>query len=537
MVDSPLIRRRCAHQQEGAQTLRQCDLCAEIDLIVRPGRVDLAPGGVPGPGSSAAGALLVGRIGKDRVTSPDLLRAVTAAVARGARPSLLLSVNQESGRLDALDWAGVEQLPGAMAIGAAGQESLAEAAGAATAAQLRAVGLTWNLAPVCDLAAWPGSSAVGTRSFGSEPARVAALAASYVRGLQAGGVAATAKHFPGLGGVAVDPHHRAPVVDRLLPGALEPFRAVVEAGVACVMVASHTVRELDSRPALASPRVMDILRTDLGFRGVAVTENLSIPAVCDPLGGIERAAVAAVAAGVDVLMLDSEISRGQTSPAARATGVRHRTRVVAALVDAVDSGELDRRRVAQAAGRVLALHRTFGVDPTAAAPGWDQANADAGRAADRIAAASVTAVRGGAALPLAVPDGRFLAVVRVPDSGQRKADSARHSPDVLPAALLAGHRPAVTVAAGGAVPDGAGAVVVYGYDTRGAAAAEAARWAGRGLPVAQVALGDPDELAGSPAEVLLAGYSPHRASVDAVVAVLTGAARSSGTLPVRGASW
>jgi beta-N-acetylhexosaminidase len=366
---------------------------------------------------------------------------------------------------------------------------------------------------------------------------VAALAAAYVRGLQAGGVAATAKHFPGLGGVAADPHHRAPVVDRLLPGALEPFRAVVDAGVACVMVASHTVRELDHRPALASPRILALLRTDLGFDGVADSENQSIPAVCEPLGGIESAAVAAVAAGVDMLMLDSEISRGQAPPGARAAGVRRRTRVVAALADAVDSGQLDRWRVAQAADRVRALHRTFGLDPSAAAPGWDQANADAGRAADRIAAASVTTVRGGAALPLTIADGRFLAVVRVPDSGQRKADSARHCPDAFPAALRAGHRLTVAVAAGSPVPDGTGAVVVYGYDTRGAAAAEAARWAGHGLPVAQVAFGDPDELAGSPAQVLLAAYSPHRASVDAVAAVLTGQGRPGGTLPVRGASW
>lgn len=534
MVDPHLIRRRCFHPGGPTQGPAQCDLCAEIDLIVRPGRANLDPGRAPDCGSPAATALS-GRIGKDLVTSPALLRAVTAAAARGAQRRLLLSVNQEGGRLDALDWAGFEQLPGAMAIGAAGQETLAEAAGTATAAQLRAVGLTWNLAPVCDLAAWPGVSAVGARSFGSAPARVAALSAAYVRGLQAGGVAATAKHFPGLGGAAADPHHLAPVVDRLLPGALEPFRAVVDAGVACVMVASHTVREIDSRPALASPRVLELLRAQLGFQGVVVSENLSIPAVCEPLGGIERAAVAAVAAGVDVLMLDSEISRGQSPQAARAAGVQRRDRVAAALVDAVDSGHLDRRRVAQAYGRVVALHQAFGVDPTDAAPDWVRTNAHAGRAADRIAAASVTAVRGGAALPLTAQGGRFHAVVRVADRGQRKADSARHGPDLLPAALGARCRSAVPVAAGDRIPDGVGAVVVYGYDTRGAAAAEAARWVACGLLVAQVAFGDPDELAGSPADVLLAAYSPHRASVDAVVAVLTGAARPGGTLPMLGA--
>ncbi|MGW1546458.1 glycoside hydrolase family 3 N-terminal domain-containing protein [Streptomyces sp. NPDC002346] len=145
-----------------------------------------------------------GRIGKDTITDPDQPRQALHEARQTAPSPLLVSVNQAGGRLDALDWPLVAQLPGSLALGATRDAELAELAGAAVAGQLRAVGLTWNLAPVCDLAAWPSAPAVGNRSFGSDPESVAAMVAAYVRGLQDGGVAATAKHFPGLGGIAAD---------------------------------------------------------------------------------------------------------------------------------------------------------------------------------------------------------------------------------------------------------------------------------------------------------------------------------------------
>ncbi|MFJ1756475.1 glycoside hydrolase family 3 N-terminal domain-containing protein [Kitasatospora sp. NPDC088134] len=511
---------------------READRLA--DLIVRPGRHPLTPGPAEDRLSEAAGAAS-GRIGKDTVTSPAVLRAAMDAARRLLPEPLLASVNQEGGRLNALDWPSVAQLPGAMALGAADREELAELAGAAIAAQLRAAGLTWNLGPVVDLGAWPSAGAVGTRSFGADPVRVAVLAAAWVRGLQHGGVAATAKHFPGLGGVAADPHHSAPVVNRLAAGALLPFRSVVRAGAACVMIGSHTVRELDDLPALASPRVLALLREDVGFTGVACTENLSIPAVHGPLGGLEQAAVAAVAAGVDLVMLDSEVSRGNHGPTDRARAVRQRRQVVDALAAAVDTGRLPLARMQEAAARVLNLHRRFGIGPDAALPDWASANRCAAQAAERISGASVTVPRGGHLLPLAVP-GQAIAAVRVPDTGERRADSARYAEDVFPAALAA-HRAVLPVACGQPVPAQAGAVVVYGYDTRrpagpSAAAIEASRLAAASRTVVQVAFGDPDELAASAAQVLLAAYSPHPASARAVAATLLHHGQAPGRLPV-----
>ncbi|MFF7903790.1 glycoside hydrolase family 3 N-terminal domain-containing protein [Streptomyces sp. NPDC007920] len=521
---------------DGAVALRD-----QVELLVRPGRQCLVPGAAEALLRAEAGSGS-GRIGKDTVTSAAGMRAVTRAASRDASPPpLLVSVNQEGGRLNALDWPQVAQLPGSMALGAAGDAALAQRAGAVIGGQLRAVGVTWNLAPVCDLAAWPSQSAVGTRAFASDPAQVARLAGAFVRGLQSAGVAATAKHFPGLGGVAVDPHHAAPVVDELPTGALLPFRAAVQAGAACVMVGSHTVRAIEDRPALASRRTIALLRDDLGFGGLVVSENLSIPAVHEPLGGLAHAAVAAVAAGVDLVMLDSEISRGHQTHPQRVAAVRRRGDVVQALVDAVEVGLIGRQRVAEAAARVLALHHRFGIGPGAALPDWAAANEEAHQVADQVAGESVTVVRGAHLLPLVLAPGAMLAVVRVPDVGQRRADSARHAPDLLPALLGAGY-PVLSLPAGGDLPDNVGAVVVHGYDTRtgaghrSGAAAEAARLA-RCHQVVQIAFGDPDDLAGSPADVLIAAYSPHQGSAATVSRVLSGHLRARGAVPVEGAGW
>ncbi len=513
----------------------------QIDLLVRPSTQSLVPGAAEtllreetGTGS--------GRIGKDTVTSAAGLRSVTRAASGQAFPALLVSVNQEGGRLNAIDWPDTVQLPGSMALGAAGEEVLAEQAGTAIGGQLRAAGLTWNLAPVCDLAGWPAEPAIGTRSFGSDPVQVAVLAGAFVRGLQSAGVAATAKHFPGLGGTAADPHHEAPVIDELPSGALAPFSAAVRAGVACVMVGSHTVRAVEDRPALASRRMITLLREDLGFDGVVVTENLSIPAVHEPLGGLAHAAVAAVAAGADVVMLDSEISRGRQPHQQRAAAIRTRREVAGALASAVQAGLISRDRVAEAAARVLALHCRFGIAPRTPLPGWDEASTAAHETAIRIAAESVAAVRGADLLPLVRAPGTTLAAVRVPDSGQRRADSARHAPDLLPG-LLGAWFPVHPVPPGRCLPPGTGPVVVYGYDThagsghRSGAATEAARLKQQQRVVAQVAFGDPDDLAGSPADVLIAAFSPHQASAEVVARVLSGRLRARGTVPARGASW
>ncbi|MGW1641492.1 hypothetical protein [Streptomyces lavendulae] len=197
-----------------------------------------------------------------------------------------------------------------------------------------------------------------------------------------------------------------------------------------------------------------------------------------------------------------------------------------ALTHAVLEGRIDPAHITEAAGRVQALEGRFGWTPAKGRPRWRMANAQAAHAAGHVAGASVTVMRGQELLPLA-GDGQVVTLIHVPDHGQRRADSARHAPDLLPE-LLAERTRVRTVQPGELLPDDASTVVVYGYDTGPrpggactAAAGTASRLAGGSVPVVQVAFGDPGDLAGSRAQVLIAAHSPHQASAAAVVDLLT----------------
>ena len=175
------------------------------------------------------------------VVDPPQIRRLTGAIqeARPAgAPPLLVAADQEGGQLVGLG-DGTTPFAGAMALGATGDEELAERVAGATARELRALGVNVDYAPVCDVANNPANPALGIRSFGDDPEAAGKLAAATVRGLQGDGVAATAKHFPGAGDTAADPHHELPLVPRtdaeLAGRELVPFRAALEAGARMVM--------------------------------------------------------------------------------------------------------------------------------------------------------------------------------------------------------------------------------------------------------------------------------------------------------------
>ncbi|WP_433531506.1 glycoside hydrolase family 3 N-terminal domain-containing protein [Micromonospora sp. CA-263727] len=489
----------------------------------------------------------VGRLSKGAVPTGRAARA--ALVGALAGEPLALTVNQEGGRLNAADWPDLSLLPGAMALGAAGDPGLAREAGAAIGGQLRALGLTWNLAPVCDLYLGRGNPALGTRCFGSDPEQVAALAAAFVDGLEGAGVAATAKHFPGLGGVDVDPHAKVGRLDRLPRGALLPFEAAIAAGASAVMVGSHVVADVDDLPAVFSPRIVrGLLRDRLGFGGVVVTENLSIPALICAAGGIGEAAVRALEAGADLLMVDSEVSRRKPADVARhsntALAVR-RAAVVAAVVEAVQQGRLTRDRLLSSAARVDALVKRHGIAQPADL-GDELALRAASRTASqvclRVAQAAVTVVRGNARiLPLRMPPGGVLGVIRVPAVRGLRADSSWQTPYVLPGLLTEFHPriEAVTVDTNTSpgVPHAAKweAVVVATHNAchgRHDHRITIGALVGQGRPVIHLATGDPADLTDTPAHVAIATYSPDPASVRAAVRTIFGAHHSTGALPV-----
>jgi beta-N-acetylhexosaminidase len=236
-----------------------------------------------------------------------LTDALQAAAGRLGLPPLLIGADHETGQLHAM---GDDATPfaGAMALGAAGDDALAERVAVAIGSELRAMGVNLVYAPVCDLATNPRNPVVGIRSFGDDPAAVGRLAAATVRGLQSAGVAATVKHLPGHGEPGGDSHLGLPVVEAsaeaLRARELVPFRAAIGAGARVAMAGHLAVPALTGRrdlPAtLAREVVGDLLRDELGFGGLVVSDALDMGAVLDEDGGTDVAG--ALAAGIDLLL-------------------------------------------------------------------------------------------------------------------------------------------------------------------------------------------------------------------------------------------
>jgi beta-N-acetylhexosaminidase len=243
------------------------------------------------------------------VASLVQLRELTDALQAAARVApLLIATDAEGGQLNALG-DGPTLFAGAMALGAVGDEHLAQRVGAATGRELRALGVNVNYAPVCDLATNPRNPALGIRCFGDDPDSAGRLTAATVRGLQSEGVAATVKHFPGLGDAPVDTHHELAVVDttrdELESRELVPFRAAIAAGARLAMAGHIAVPALtDSAtvPAsLSAAALRGVLRDELGFGGLTITDALDMGGVNAAADGADPLS-AALAAGEDLLL-------------------------------------------------------------------------------------------------------------------------------------------------------------------------------------------------------------------------------------------
>jgi beta-N-acetylhexosaminidase len=251
-----------------------------------------------------SGAVLFGR----NVESAEQVAALSAALKREAGRPLLLSVDQEGGRVMRLRARhGFTELPPMRALGAAGDEGLAFEVGALLGSELRAAGIDQDYAPVADVDTNPANPVIGDRSLSRDPDSVARLAAALARGLQSAGVAACGKHFPGHGDTAQDSHRELPRLPHALPRLraveLPPFAALARAGAAAVMTAHVVFEALDpSRPATMSPAALGLLRGECGFRGAVLSDDLEMKAVSAHFP-IEEAVPAAVNAGVDLLLV------------------------------------------------------------------------------------------------------------------------------------------------------------------------------------------------------------------------------------------
>jgi beta-N-acetylhexosaminidase len=230
------------------------------------------------------------------VGSPEQVAGLVESL-RAEREDVLVAIDEEGGDVTRLDAAIGSSTPGNLALGAAGDLKLTEQVAAEIGGRLAELGIDLDLAPVADVNADPRNPIVGVRSFGSDPALVAEHTAAFVRGLQGQGVAACAKHFPGHGATRADSHVEMPVLERV---DLAPFAAAIAAGVQAVMPAHAVAFEYDSLPATLSRRlVTGLLRGQLGFDGLVVSDGMDMHALAEHQG----AAAEALVAGVDALCL------------------------------------------------------------------------------------------------------------------------------------------------------------------------------------------------------------------------------------------
>ncbi|MEU1602748.1 glycoside hydrolase family 3 protein [Micromonospora matsumotoense] len=279
------------------------------------------------------------------VVDPEQVAALTATL-RAERPDVLVAIDEEAGDVTRIESGRGSSRPGNLALGAVDDPALTEEVARDLGGELADLGITLNYAPDADVNINPANPVIGVRSFGADPQLVARHTAAWVRGLQSAGVAACAKHFPGHGDTRVDSHHDLPRIAgsraRLDAGELVPFRAAVAAGVQAVMTGHLLVPALDpDLPATLSPRILgDLLREELGFSGVVVTDAVEMRAVADRYG-FAGTAVRALAAGADAICVG-----GERADEAAARYLRD------AIVAAVLAGELPEERLAEAAKRV-----------------------------------------------------------------------------------------------------------------------------------------------------------------------------------------
>ncbi|SEN63244.1 glycoside hydrolase family 3 protein [Actinacidiphila rubida] len=462
-----------------------------------------------------------------------------AGLAAGARVPLLVAVDQEQGAVERIG-APVTSFGGGMALGANGSTDDAFAAARIVGAELAAMGINQNYAPVCDVNVSPANPVIGVRAFGADPSAVAALVAAQIRGYQAAGVATSAKHFPGHGDTVTDSHVALPVITH---GPREwervdapPFRAAIAAGVDSVMTAHILVPGIDDSgdPATLSHAVLTgLLRERLGYDGVVVTDALDMRGVRERHGD-DRVPVLALKAGADQLLDPPRLDVA-----------------FGAVLAAVRSGEVSRERLAESVARVLRMKLRRGVFEqaftTPAAVDEVVGAREHREVADAVTGRGVTLlVNASGVVPLARGTERRVLVVGADPAapsgvgGPPTAVLARELTALgVPARALPTGRAPDAGAIGGAVAaarDGADAVVVttcnVTADTPEQVALVAALVA-TGVPVVTVAVRNPYDAAFlPPVAASLATYGWTDVSMRAAARVLAGAVRPAGRLPV-----
>lgn len=331
---------------------------------------------------------------------------------------MLVTIDQEGGIVTRLQTG--THMPGNMALGATRSPELAEQAGDVIGAELSALGINTNLAPVVDVNNNPDNPVIGVRSFGEDPELVAEMGVNYINGLQQNGVAATAKHFPGHGDTAVDSHLGLPEVphdlERLKEVELYPFQQAMDQGIDAIMTAHVTFPQIDgskaisqkdgteiSIPATLSRTVLtDLMREDMGYDGVVMTDAMNMNAITDHFGPVD-ASIRAINAGADIILMPVGLED-----------------VFSGVREALDDGDIDQQEIDESVKRILTLKVERGVFKTEepinqeekAANALEIIGSESHRAVEQeVADRSITMVKNDGVLPVSMEDEEEIVVV------------------------------------------------------------------------------------------------------------------------------
>ncbi len=281
------------------------------------------------------------------------VRSLTAEMQSATDVPLMVAVDHEGGPVSNAPW--VSPQPAAAEVGSRWDTTEARRIAGTMGRELLGAGVNTDFAPVVDTG---GGAAIGSRSYGDDPALVGRMGAAAVEGFREAGVVSAAKHFPNHGPATADSHTGRPVVphdgETVREYDLPPFQEAVDAGVPMVMVSHVIYPAIDpKRPASLSPEAIGLLREDLGFGGVIVTDDLSMEAAARG-GPVPATAVEAVGAGADAVILSGTAAEQEAA--------------YEAVVRAVESGGLSRERVYESAGRILRMKREYGFSASPATP-------------------------------------------------------------------------------------------------------------------------------------------------------------------------
>ena len=458
-----------------------------------------------------------------------------AATASGAKVPLYIATDQEQGVVTRVG-PPATQFPGSMALGAGRSTADARTAAAITGQELRAIGINTNFAPDADVNVNALNPVIGTRSFSSDPSLVSSMVAAQVNGYQKDGkIIATPKHFPGHGDTATDSHTGIPVITHTKAQWQEidapPFKAAIKAGTGMIMSGHLVVPALDPSgdPAtLSKPILTDVLRGELGYKGVIITDALEMKGVRDKYGDAE-VAVRAVLAGADSLLMTPDMDGA-----------------VAAVKAAVASGRISQSQLNDSVKRNLMLKLKQGI---LFAPYTDPSRVDSAvgtpahmTAADSIADRTSTVIKNDDAVLPIVARGKKILVTGFGVTTTTTLANALTGHGATVTTRETGSKPTDTAIADAVAKTAGQDVVVVttmkAWDTKvtdplGGQQKLVAALLATGKPVVVVAVRDPYDIAYLPGvKTYLATYSFNPVAMQSVARVIVGKVAPSGKLPV-----